>query len=100
MHKELYDDSDLSTAEKRTLAARLLRARSALARRAPACLHRLFEAHAALDPEAVALTCDDLQLSYDDLNARSNRLARRLREFHPCRRDAIRLLGMQLEHEA
>ena len=79
MHKELQDDSGLSTREKRALAARLLRARSALAKRAPACLHRLFEAHAALDPGAVALTFEGRDWTYGELNARSNRLARRLR---------------------
>ncbi len=79
MHKELQNDSGLRTREKRALAARLLRARSLLAKRAPVCLHRLFEAHAALTPQAVALSCDDRLLTYGELNARANRLARRLR---------------------
>ncbi len=79
MHKELQNDTDLTTSEKRALAARLLRARATLARRAPACLHRLFEAHATLAPASVAVTCDDRQLTYGELNARANRVARRLR---------------------
>ncbi len=79
MHKEVTDEPELSTAEKRVLAARLLRARSTLARRAPACLHRIFEAHAVLNSEAIALTCDGHHWTYRELNERSNRLARRLR---------------------
>ncbi len=79
MHKELQNDTGLTTSEKRALAARLLRARTTLARRAPACLHRLFEAHAAIAPGAIALTCDDRLMTYGELNARANRLARRLR---------------------
>ena len=64
---------------KRAATVRLLRARSTLSRRAPACLHRLFEAQAALAPDALALTCDGVQLTYGELNGRANRLARRLR---------------------
>jgi len=79
MHKELHEDTGLSTGEKRAVAARLIRARSSLARRAPACLHRLFEAHAALAPGAPALTSDGRHVTYGELNARANRLARRLR---------------------
>ena len=79
MHKELSEVSGLTTEEKRTLAARLLRARGVLKRRASACLHRLFEAQAAIAPGAIALTCEDRNMSYGELNARANRLARRLR---------------------
>jgi amino acid adenylation domain-containing protein len=79
MPNELQDDPVPSLASKRALAARLLRARAALARRAPACIHRIFEAHATLTPGAVALTCDDRATTYGELNARANRLARRLR---------------------
>ncbi|MGE9835755.1 amino acid adenylation domain-containing protein, partial [Pseudomonas sp. UM16] len=39
------------------------------------CLHQLIEQQAALRPEAIALTFDDQQLSYDQLNRRANRLA-------------------------
>ncbi|HSU17559.1 non-ribosomal peptide synthetase [Longimicrobium sp.] len=42
-------------------------------------LHRRFEARAAERPDAVALTCDGSSLTYGELNARANRLARRLR---------------------
>ena len=46
-----------------------------------AALHQLFEAQAAAQPHAVALRWGDEGLSYADLNARSNRLARKLREL-------------------
>ncbi|MEE3650353.1 MULTISPECIES: non-ribosomal peptide synthetase [unclassified Brenneria] len=39
------------------------------------CLHTLFEAQAAQQPEALALICDDRRLSYGELNARANQLA-------------------------
>jgi amino acid adenylation domain-containing protein len=79
MHKEVQDDAGLSTEEKRAFAARALRARTALAKRAPACLHRLFEAQTELAPGALAVSFDDRSLTYGELNARANRLARRLR---------------------
>ncbi|HEX8352931.1 MAG TPA: amino acid adenylation domain-containing protein, partial [Pyrinomonadaceae bacterium] len=43
------------------------------------CLHELFEAQAERTPDATALVCGDAQLSYVELNARANQLARRLR---------------------
>ncbi|HVH12652.1 MAG TPA: amino acid adenylation domain-containing protein, partial [Longimicrobium sp.] len=46
---------------------------------AEACVHRLFEAQAARTPDAVALVCEDEQLTCEALNARANRLAHRLR---------------------
>ncbi len=42
-------------------------------------LHRLFEERVARGPERVALVWGDETVSYGDLNARANRLARRLR---------------------
>jgi amino acid adenylation domain-containing protein len=42
------------------------------------CLHQLFEAQAAQFPDAVAVVCDDRQLTYHELNRRANRLAHHL----------------------
>ncbi|MFC5743592.1 non-ribosomal peptide synthetase [Dyella tabacisoli] len=44
-------------------------------------LHELFEAQASLTPHAVAVTYEDESLSYVELNARANRLARHLRSL-------------------
>ncbi|HEX8115912.1 MAG TPA: amino acid adenylation domain-containing protein, partial [Pyrinomonadaceae bacterium] len=45
------------------------------------CLHQLFERQAERTPDAVALAYEDTRLTYAELNARANRLARRLRGF-------------------
>ncbi|HEY9284249.1 MAG TPA: amino acid adenylation domain-containing protein, partial [Pyrinomonadaceae bacterium] len=49
----------------------------------PPCrgVHELFERQAALRPDAVAVVCEGAQLTYAELNARANRLARRLRSL-------------------
>jgi amino acid adenylation domain-containing protein len=44
-----------------------------------ACVHELFEEHAAAGPERLALVAGEGGLTYGELNARANRLARRLR---------------------
>ena len=45
------------------------------------CLHELFEERVERTPNAIAVTYDDEQLSYDELNRRSNQLARHLRKL-------------------
>jgi len=44
-------------------------------------LHGLFEAQVSRQPEAVAVSCDGQSLTYRELNAQANRLARQLVEF-------------------
>ena len=43
-----------------------------------ACIHELFEAQVERSPEAVAVVFEDQQLTYGELNARANQLARYL----------------------
>src|SRR5678816_281402 len=43
------------------------------------CVQRLFEEQAKKNPRALAIICGQERLTYDDLNRRANRLARRLR---------------------
>ncbi|HEU5200166.1 MAG TPA: amino acid adenylation domain-containing protein [Ktedonobacterales bacterium] len=45
---------------------------------AEACLHELFEAQAARTPDAVAVAYGDCQVTYAELNARANQVARYL----------------------
>lgn len=44
-------------------------------------IHKIFEEQAQRTPEAVALVFQETQLSYDTLNRRANRLARRLQKL-------------------
>ncbi len=72
-----------SAEEKRALLARRLRERGGGGgaprdRPAEARMHRRFEAHASRTPEAIALTCEGRHLTYAELDARADRLARRL----------------------
>ncbi|MEO8305989.1 MAG: amino acid adenylation domain-containing protein [Betaproteobacteria bacterium] len=43
------------------------------------CIHQLVEAQAARTPDAIAVMCEDRQLTYRELNRRADRLARHLR---------------------
>ncbi|HYO99699.1 MAG TPA: MupA/Atu3671 family FMN-dependent luciferase-like monooxygenase [Pyrinomonadaceae bacterium] len=45
------------------------------------CIHRLFEAQVERTPDAVALTCENEQVTYAELNRRANRLARFIQEL-------------------
>jgi amino acid adenylation domain-containing protein len=46
-----------------------------------ACVHELFEARAARDPEAIAARYEDARVTYAGLNAQANQVARRLRDL-------------------
>jgi amino acid adenylation domain-containing protein/non-ribosomal peptide synthase protein (TIGR01720 family) len=46
-----------------------------------ATLHHLFEQQVSRRPESVALTCDGVSITYAEVNARANRIARRLIEY-------------------
>jgi amino acid adenylation domain-containing protein len=48
---------------------------------APRCVHEWFEETAAGAPDAVAVECEGRVVSYGELNARANRLARHLRDL-------------------
>ncbi|WP_269633997.1 AMP-binding protein, partial [Pelomonas sp. BJYL3] len=56
-------------------------AQSALAYEREVVLHELIEAQVRRTPQAVALRAGEVELSYAELNARANRLARRLRSL-------------------
>jgi amino acid adenylation domain-containing protein len=46
-----------------------------------ACVHQLFERQAAETPDAVAVICEEAELTYAELNSRANQLARHLRRL-------------------
>jgi aspartate racemase len=46
-----------------------------------ACIHHLFEEHAAATPEAIAVELGEERLTYGELNARANRLAHHLKRM-------------------
>ncbi len=47
----------------------------------PACLHEMVAATVARTPDAVAVTCEDRDVTYAELDRRANGLAHRLREL-------------------
>src|SRR5262249_51307771 len=60
-------------------------------------LHSRFEAQVRHSPDAVAVRCDGRSLSYGELNARANRLARALRQQGVGRND---LVGLAVDRRA
>ncbi|HZW29206.1 MAG TPA: amino acid adenylation domain-containing protein, partial [Isosphaeraceae bacterium] len=69
----------LTLEQKRALAARLLKERGGAPQDGPGLVHRWIEAQARRSPDAVALAGAGWELTYRQLNARANGLARRLR---------------------
>ncbi|QJE01527.1 amino acid adenylation domain-containing protein [Massilia forsythiae] len=55
------------------------------------CMHQLFERQAAQSPGAVALACDGETMTYAELNAEANKLARHLRMQGAGRDDVVGL---------
>src|ERR1700722_16427450 len=45
------------------------------------CIHQLFESRAEETPEATAVVCGELRITYRELNELSNQLAHHLREL-------------------
>ena len=66
----------LGAAERRELLSDFNETATAFPR--DSCVHEQFEAQAARTPDAVAVECDGGRLTYGELDARANRLARRL----------------------
>jgi amino acid adenylation domain-containing protein len=58
------------------------------------CIHQLFEEQVARTPDAVAVVCGEESLSYRELNARANQLARHLSAHGVSPSDVI---GIQIE---
>ncbi|ATO80311.1 non-ribosomal peptide synthetase [Actinoplanes sp. SE50] len=58
--------------------------------------HELFEARVAAQPDTVAVVAGDIELSYDEVNTRANRLAWRLRDAGAGPED---LIGVHLERD-
>jgi amino acid adenylation domain-containing protein len=78
MNEHIRVPNQLTPDEKRSLLARLLRERGQT-KAPPGLVHHWFEAQAARSPNAVAVSCGDHRLTYNELNRRANRVAHRLR---------------------
>lgn len=78
--EETIDQIDLLTAEERDT---LLYSWNETACEYPEekCVHELFEEQAASTPDAVAVVCEDQQLTYGELNRQANQLAHYLQKL-------------------
>ncbi|MDT5270274.1 MAG: hypothetical protein QOH49_2460, partial [Acidobacteriota bacterium] len=74
--RRLKEISLLSEAERRTLLVEWNQTKTEYPNET--CIHHLFEAQAERTPERIALTFEGTQLTYRELNARANQLARHL----------------------
>jgi amino acid adenylation domain-containing protein len=75
----LANGIELSLEQKRELVARLLLEKAGPSPCTPSLVHRFIEEQVGRRPDAVALVASGASLTYAELNARANRLARRLR---------------------
>jgi amino acid adenylation domain-containing protein len=75
----IANDLDLTLQEKRALVARLVREKARGAVDESGLVHRRLEMQAGRTPQTVAIGASSSCLTYAELNARANRLARRLR---------------------
>ena len=78
--RRLSEISFLSPAERHQLHGEWNDTAAALAD-GRLCLHRIIEGQVARTPAAPAAACDGAEISYAELNARANRLARHLRRL-------------------
>jgi amino acid adenylation domain-containing protein len=78
---QVAPDTELTLEQKRWLVARLLRQEAATVCAAPSLVHRAIEIQASRAPAALALVSGAESLTYAQLNARANRLARKLRSL-------------------
>jgi non-ribosomal peptide synthetase component F len=69
----------LTLEQKRALVAKLLKEKAAAGQAVPGLVHRVIEKQASRTPDAIAVVADGRSLTYCELNARANRLARCLR---------------------
>ncbi len=77
--KQIEKRFDLTLEQKRGLAARLVRKHAGSHWDDQMLVHRRIETQAERTPDSIALSCAGVSLTYGELNARANRLARRLR---------------------
>src|SRR5262249_725665 len=63
-------------------------------------IHHLFEAIVREQPETIAIACGGRSLSYGELNARANRLARQMQKLSPALRVSGARVGICLERSS
>ena len=78
---QLLSDLILLTVEERELALRTWNETKRVFEQEQACVHQLIEAQVERTPQAVAVTSEEEQLTYRQLNERANQLAHHLRHL-------------------
>jgi amino acid adenylation domain-containing protein len=92
-HQKILELQLLTKAEEQWIAAN----HTYVPREYPSqeCIHKLIERQVDLTPDAAAVTCGDAHLTYSELNARANQLARFLADRSIGRGQ---LVGLYLDH--